>query len=45
MKEISITTTFSGYDSLQDLPIDIQNLMSMLSKSGRKLMPPIQNSG
>ena len=27
MKEISITTKFSAYDTLQDLPIDILNLM------------------
>lgn len=27
MKEISITTKFSGYDTFQDLPTEIQNLM------------------
>lgn len=40
MKEISITTTFSGYDSLQDLPIDIQDLMSRAIEIRKKAYAP-----
>jgi hypothetical protein len=41
MKTISITSQFSVFGSLQELPDDIQNMMEQAKK---KHMHPIQNS-
>ena len=40
MKEISITTKFSSYDSLNELPSDIQNLMDQAISIRKKAYAP-----
>jgi cytidine deaminase len=40
MKEISITTQFSVFDSVQELPIDIQNLMEQAVAMRKKAYAP-----
>lgn len=40
MKEISITTQFSVFDSVQKLPIDIQNLMEQAVAMRKKAYAP-----
>lgn len=40
MKEISITTQFSVFDSIQELPIDIQNLMEQAITVRKKAYAP-----
>ena len=40
MKEISITTQFSVFDSIEELPIDIQNLMEQAITVRKKAYAP-----
>ena len=40
MKEISITTQFSVFDSIEELPIDIQNLMEQAVAVRKKAYAP-----
>jgi cytidine deaminase len=40
MKEISITTQFSVFDSIEELPIDIQNLMEQAISVRKKAYAP-----
>lgn len=40
MKEISITTQFSVFDSIEELPIDIQNLMEQAIAVRKKAYAP-----
>jgi cytidine deaminase len=40
MKEISITTQFSVFDSIEELPIDIQNLMKQAITVRKKAYAP-----
>ena len=40
MKEISITTQFSVFDSIEELPIDIQNLMNQAITIRKKAYAP-----
>jgi cytidine deaminase len=44
MKTISITSQFSVFGSLQELPDDIQNMMEQAVAVRKKHMHPIQNS-
>lgn len=40
MKEISITTQFSVFDSIEELPIDVQNLMEQAVAMRKKAYAP-----
>jgi cytidine deaminase len=44
MKTISITSQFSVFGSLQELPDDIQNMMEQAVAVRKKSIYPIQNS-
>ncbi|UQD56004.1 cytidine deaminase [Flavobacterium sp. K5-23] len=43
MKEISITSKFSVYDTIPDLPLDIQNLMEQAVDVRKKAYAPYSN--